>query len=176
MDIRMPEMDGIEATGIITSTPGAPKVVVLTTFDDDEYVYGALRAGASGFLVKNMALEDILAAIRVTAAGEALLAPSVTRRLIEHFTTGSAPTLPPSTLEGITGREREVLTLIGQGLTNTEIADRLNITGATVKTYMTRLLTKLDARDRVHLVIIAYETGLVGTPSGPRPPHRSTRR
>lgn len=122
-----------------------------------------------------MALEDILAAIRVTAAGDALLAPSVTRRLIEQFSSGSAPASPlasspstppstsPSTLQGITGREREVLALVGQGLTNNEIADRLTITGATVKTYMTRLLTKLDARDRVQLVIIAYETGLVGT-------------
>ena len=173
MDIRMPEMDGIEATRIITYSPDAPKVVVLTTFDDDEYVYGALRAGASGFLVKNMALEDILAAIRVTAAGDALLAPSVTRRLIEQFTTGSTPTLPPSMLDGITGREREVLTLIGHGLTNTEIADRLTITGTTVKTYMTRLLTKLDARDRVQLVIIAYETGLVGTSGQARRPHGS---
>jgi DNA-binding NarL/FixJ family response regulator len=175
MDIRMPEMDGIEATRIITGRPDAPKVVVLTTFDDDEYVYGALRAGASGFLVKNMALEDILAAIRVTAAGDALLAPSVTRRLIEQFATGSTTALPPSTLEGITGREREVLALIGQGLTNSEIADRMTITGATVKTYMTRLLTKLDARDRVQLVIIAYETGLVGTPGQVRRPHGSTR-
>jgi DNA-binding NarL/FixJ family response regulator len=169
MDIRMPEMDGIEATRIITSRSDAPKVVVLTTFDDDEYVYAALRAGASGFLVKNMALEDILAAIRVTAAGDALLAPSVTRRLIEQFATSPPPTvptspaLPPTTLRGITGREREVLTLVGQGLTNSEIADRMIITGATVKTYMTRLLTKLDARDRVQLVIIAYENGLVGT-------------
>lgn len=110
-----------------------------------------------------MALDDILSAIRVTAGGDALLAPSVTRRLIEQFATGSAPTMPPSVLRGITERERQVLVLIGQGLTNSEIADRMVITGATVKTYMTRLLTKLDARDRVQLVIIAYETGLVGT-------------
>ena len=165
MDIRMPGTDGIEATRIVTYGPDAPKVVVLTTFDDDEYVYGALRAGASGFLVKNMALEDILAAIRVVAAGNALLAPSVTRRLIADFAdfaNREAPTAPPKPLNAITEREREVLTLIGQGLTNTEIADRMAIGGTTVKTYVTRLLTKLDARDRVHLVIIAYEAGLAG--------------
>ena len=168
MDIRMPEMDGIEATGIISHAPDAPRIVVLTTFDDDEYVYGALRAGASGFLVKNMALEDILAAIRVTAAGDALLAPTVTRRLIEQFASGPAPTVSPGILGRVTGREREVLALIGQGLTNAEIADRMVITGTTVKTYVTRLLAKLDARDRVQLVIIAYETGLTGTPGRPR--------
>ncbi|NUP51226.1 MAG: response regulator transcription factor [Catenulispora sp.] len=164
MDIRMPGMDGIEATGLVTYGPDAPKVAVLTTFDDDEYVYAALRAGASGFLVKNMALDDILAAVRVVAAGDALLAPGVTRRLIERFTARPAPSAAARRLEAITGREREVLALIGRGLTNGEIADRLAITGATVKTYITRLLAKLDARDRVQLVIIAYETGLVSVP------------
>jgi DNA-binding NarL/FixJ family response regulator len=164
MDIRMPGMDGIEATRIVTSGPGAPKVVVLTTFDDDEYVYGALRAGASGFLVKNMALEDILGAIRVVAAGDALIAPSVTRRLIDELAARPAPTAARRPVEGITEREHEVLTLIGQGLANSEIADRMVISGTTVKTYVTRLLAKLDARDRVHLVIIAYEAGLVAPP------------
>ena len=166
MDIRMPGMDGIEATRVVTYGPGAPKVAVLTTFDDDEYVYGALRAGASGFLLKNMALDDILAAVRVIAGGDALLAPGITRRLIERFTARPSPTSASAArrLDAITGREREVLALIGRGLTNAEIAERLAITGATVKTYVTRLLAKLDARDRVQLVIIAYETGLVAVP------------
>jgi DNA-binding NarL/FixJ family response regulator len=160
MDIRMPGMDGIEATRIITSEPGPPKVVMLTTFDDDEYVYGALRAGASGFLVKNMALGDILGALRVVAAGDALIAPSVTRRLIDEFAARPARAARRP-VEGITEREHEVLTLIGQGLANAEIADRMVISGATVRTYVTRLLAKLGARDRVQLVIIAYEAGLV---------------
>ena len=180
MDIRMPGMDGIEATRLITAGPATARVLVLTTFDEDEHVYGALRAGASGFTVKDMALDDILAAIRVVAAGDALLAPSVTKRLIEEFATRSAPAVPSvssasaasaasaassaptAPLAGITDREREVLALIGQGLTNTEIADRMVISAATVKTYVTRLLAKLDARDRVQLVILAYEAGLVG--------------
>ncbi|WP_061293072.1 response regulator [Herbidospora cretacea] len=157
MDIRMPGMDGIEATRRITRAPEAAQVVVLTTFDDDENVYGALRAGASGFLVKDMALDDILAAVRVVAAGDALIAPGVTRRLIAAF----AGRPVPQALTGITGREREVLTLIGRGRSNGEIAAELFISAATVKAYVTRLLAKLDARDRVHLVIIAYETGLV---------------
>jgi DNA-binding NarL/FixJ family response regulator len=161
MDIRMPGMDGIEATRLITAAPGPASVVVLTTFDDDENVYGALRAGASGFLVKDMALEEILAAIRVVAAGDALIAPAVTRRLIERFAGLPVAAARPGRLDGITGREREVLTLIGRGLSNTEIAGGLTVSIATVKTYVTRLLTKLDARDRVQLVIIAYDTGLV---------------
>ncbi|MCC5576191.1 response regulator transcription factor [Microtetraspora sp. AC03309] len=161
MDIRMPGMDGIDATRLITVGPATAHVVVLTTFDDDDYVYGALRAGASGFLVKDMALDDILAAIRVVAAGDALIAPSVTRRLIEEFAARPAPSPTPRTLEGITEREREVLTLVGRGMSNTEIAADLVISVATVKAYMSRLLTKLDARDRVQLVIIAYEAGLV---------------
>ncbi|MGW3210598.1 response regulator [Streptomyces sp. NPDC001135] len=161
MDIRMPGTDGIEATRIITSVPGSARVVVLTTFDDDEYVYGALRAGASGFLVKDMAVPDILAAVRVVAAGDALIAPSVTRRLIEEFAHRPAPVRPHHDLAGITPRDREVLTRIGQGMSNSEIAADLFISVATVKTYVTRLLSKLDARDRVQLVITAYETGLV---------------
>ncbi|MGW7367260.1 response regulator [Streptomyces sp. NPDC054841] len=164
MDIRMPGMDGIEATRLITAGPSSAHVIVLTTFDDDEYVYGALRAGAAGFLVKDMALDDILAAVRVVATGDGLIAPSVTRRLIKEFAGRPAPAAAPRTVEGITDREREVLTLVGSGLANAEIAGRLCISVATAKTYVTRLLSKLDARDRVQLVIIAYETGLVAPP------------
>jgi DNA-binding NarL/FixJ family response regulator len=161
MDIRMPVMDGIEATRLITAGPSPARVVVLTTFDDDEYVYAALRAGASGFLVKDMALEEILAAIRTVAAGDALIAPAVTRRLIAEFARRPEPVTGQRTISGITQREREVLTLVGRGLSNTEIAAGLTLSIATVKTYVTRLLTKLDARDRVQLVIIAYDAGLV---------------
>ncbi|MDT0321616.1 response regulator transcription factor [Streptomyces millisiae] len=164
MDIRMPGMDGVEATRRITTGPSPAHVIVLTTFDDDDYVYGALRAGAAGFLVKDMALDDILDAIRVVATGDGLLAPGVTRRLIREFAARPAAPPPARTPTGITEREREVLTLVGAGLTNAEIAERLSISAATAKTYVTRLLAKLDARDRVQLVIIAYETGLVGRP------------
>ncbi|MGW1183307.1 response regulator transcription factor [Streptomyces drozdowiczii] len=162
MDIRMPGMDGIEATERIVAQGGTAHVVVLTTFDDDDYVYGALRAGAAGFLVKDMALDDILAAVRVVASGDALIAPSVTRRLIKEFAArpASCPA-PPAPLTAITEREREVLVLVGSGLSNAEIAERLVISVATAKTYLTRLLAKLGARDRVQLVIIAYEAGLV---------------
>jgi DNA-binding NarL/FixJ family response regulator len=158
MDVRMPGTDGIEATAAIT--PGT-RVLMLTTFDNDDYVYGALRAGASGFMVKDMDLDDIVTAIRVVASGEALLAPTVTRRLIEHVVREPGQAAPHPRLP-ITDREREVLTLIGQGAANAEIARRLYITNSTVKTYVGRLLTKFGARDRVHLVIIAYESGLVG--------------
>ena len=164
MDIRMPGMDGIEATRLITEGSVGARVIVLTTFDDDDYLYGALRAGAAGFLVKDMALDDILDAIRVVATGDGLLAPSVTRRLIREFADRPASAAPAArTALGITDREREVLVLIGHGLSNTEIAERLSISVATAKTYVTRLLTKLDARDRVRLVIIAYEAGLVAS-------------
>jgi DNA-binding NarL/FixJ family response regulator len=161
MDLRMPGMDGIEATRHITTAGSGAKVLVLTTFDDDDHVYGALRAGASGFLVKDMALDDIIGAVRVVASGDALIAPSVTRRLIHDFAARPEPALARRELTGITDREREVLTLVGSGLSNTEIAAELCISVATAKTYLTRLLTKLNARDRVQLVIIAYEAGLV---------------
>ncbi|MGW8887487.1 response regulator [Streptomyces sp. NPDC055749] len=163
MDIRMPGMDGIEATRTIAADITPARVLILTTFDDD-YVYAALRSGASGFLVKNMDLDDILAAVRVVAAGDALIAPSVTRRLIEEFAARPEPAPRPRTVEGITDREREVLTLIGRGLSNSEISARLCISVSTAKAHVARLLSKLDARDRVHLVILAYEAGMV-TPS-----------
>jgi DNA-binding NarL/FixJ family response regulator len=161
MDIRMPGMDGIEATRIIMADPGTTRVVVLTTFDDDDYVYAALRAGASGFLVKDMALDDILTAIRVVAAGDALIAPSVTRRLIEEFACRPEPAPPRRKIDGITQREHEVLALVGRGMSNSEIAAHLYISMATAKSHVARLLAKLDARDRVQLVIIAYEADLV---------------
>jgi DNA-binding NarL/FixJ family response regulator len=164
MDIRMPGMDGIEATQLITSGGMDARVLVLTTFDDDEYVYGSLRAGASGFLVKDMALDDILAAIRVVAAGDAIIAPGVTRRLIGQFTGEFRSGRQPRELTGITDREREVLRLVGLGMSNAEIAAALYITPGTAKTHVARLLAKLGARDRVQLVITAYETGLVSAP------------
>ncbi|WP_370109662.1 response regulator [Streptacidiphilus sp. MAP12-33] len=168
LDIRMPGMDGIEAARRIVEAQDAPRVLMLTTFDDDDYVYGALRAGASGFLVKDMALEEILGAIRVVAAGDALIAPSVTRRLIAEFASrpdhGAPAGGPTRKLDGvITEREVEVLTLVGRGLSNSEIAATLVISVATAKSHVARLLTKLDARDRVQLVILAYEAGLVST-------------
>ena len=164
MDIRMPEMDGIEATRQITgSEPTAGvRVLILTTFDLDEYVYAALRAGASGFLLKDTPPADLLAAIRIVAAGDALLAPAVTRRLIAEFARRPEPgQRPAGTLEGVTDREREVLILIARGLSNTEIAQALHVTMATAKTHVSRLLAKLGARDRAQLVMVAYETGLV---------------
>ena len=171
MDVRMPVMDGIEATRQITGPGGAAgsRVLILTTFDLDEYVYAALRAGASGFLLKSTSPADLVAAVRVVAAGDALLAPSVTRRLVAEFVrrpvtapagTGLPGTGPPAVLAAITARERDVLALIATGLSNTEIAARLAISPATAKTHVGHLLTKLDARDRVHLVILAYQAGL----------------
>jgi DNA-binding NarL/FixJ family response regulator len=166
MDIRMPGMDGIEATRRITAGPAKTRVLMLTTFDEDDHVYGALRAGASGFVVKDMALDDILAAIRVVAAGDALIAPSVTRRLIADFVRRPAdpPERSPRPVEGLTEREREVLTLVGHGRSNSEIAEDLFISVATAKSHVSRLFTKLGARDRVQLVITAYELGLVRPP------------
>jgi DNA-binding NarL/FixJ family response regulator len=164
MDIRMPGMDGIEATRLIGAAGAPARVLVLTTFDDDDNVYGALRAGASGFLVKDMALEDILTAIRVVAAGDAMIAPGVTRRLIGQFAGQINSARAHRELTGITGREREVLKLVGLGMSNAEIAAALSITVGTAKTHVARLLAKLDARDRVQLVITAYEAGLVTPP------------
>jgi DNA-binding NarL/FixJ family response regulator len=161
MDIRMPGMDGIEATQLITADDAHARVLVLTTFDDDDYVYGALRAGASGFLVKDLALDDIMTAIRVVAAGDAMIAPGVTRRLIGQFAGQTRTNRKPLELTGITDREREVLRLVGLGMSNAEIAAALYITVGTAKTHVARLLAKLGARDRVQLVITAYETGLV---------------
>ena len=164
MDIRMPGMDGIEATRLITAGQTPSRVLVLTTFDDDDYVYGALRAGASGFCVKDMALEDLLTAIRVVAAGDAIIAPGVTRRLIGQFAREPRSGVKARELSGITDREREVLRCVGLGMSNAEIAAALYITAGTAKTHVARLLAKLGARDRVHLVITAYEAGLVVTP------------
>jgi DNA-binding NarL/FixJ family response regulator len=163
MDIRMPGMDGIEATQLITAGDARARVLVLTTFDDDDYVYGALRAGASGFLVKDMALEDILTAIRVVAAGDAMIAPGVARRLIAQFAGQPRADHKPRELTGITDREREVLRLVGLGMSNAEIAAALYITVGTAKTHVARLLAKLGARDRVQLVITAYQAGLLDT-------------
>ncbi|AQZ63934.1 DNA-binding response regulator, LuxR family [[Actinomadura] parvosata subsp. kistnae] len=161
MDIRMPAMDGIEATRAVTAESPATRVIMLTTFDEDANVYASLRAGASGFLVKDMALEDILAAVHVVAAGDALLAPGVTRRLIEEFAGRPEPRPRPRELAGVTAREREVLTLAGRGLSNAEIAAHLHISHGTAKAHIASLLAKLGARDRVHLVIAAYDAGLV---------------
>ena len=164
MDVRMPVMDGIEATRQITSGPGegGPRVLILTTFDLDEYVFEALRAGASGFALKSRPLEELLSAIRTVAAGEALLAPSVTRRLIAHFAGGArAPCRTPRGLDELTEREREVLALVARGLSNTELAKTLRVSLPTAKTHVSRILTKLDARDRTQLVILAYQAGIV---------------
>jgi DNA-binding NarL/FixJ family response regulator len=169
MDIRMPTMDGLEATRQITTDPllAEVRILMLTTFDLDEYVYQALRAGASGFLLKDTPPADLLAAIRVVAAGDALLAPGVTRRLIAEFARRPDPTqVAPAALDALTDREREVLALVARGLSNAEVAGRLVVSSATSKTYVSRLLAKLGARDRAQLVAIAYETGLVTPGAG----------
>jgi DNA-binding NarL/FixJ family response regulator len=172
MDIRMPGMDGLEATRLLTrGAPDrqAPKVVMLTTFDLDEYVYEALRAGASGFLLKDSPRGDLIAAVRAAAAGNAMLAPTITRRLIEAFARRPPETSPaPSRLAALTAREREVLVLLARGRSNTEIAAALFVSEATVKTHVGNLLAKLGLRDRVQAVILAYETGIViaGDPPG----------
>jgi DNA-binding NarL/FixJ family response regulator len=169
MDIRMPVMDGLEATRRITTEESLAgvRVLVLTTFDLDEYVYQALRDGASGFLLKDTPPADLLAAIRVVAAGEALLAPRITRRLIAEFARRPDPArVAPAALGHLTDREREVLALVARGLSNAEIAEQLVVSPATSKTYVSRILTKLHARDRAQLVAIAYETGLITPASG----------
>ena len=172
MDIRMPEVDGLEATRRIVALDqaGGVRVLVLTTFDLDEYVYAALRAGASGFLLKDTPPADLLAAIRVVAAGDALLAPSITRRLIAEFARRPEPgPVAPAALASLTDREREVLALVARGLSNAEIAELLVVSAATAKTHVSRVLAKLQARDRAQLVMLAYETGLV-TPGPGAPP------
>jgi DNA-binding NarL/FixJ family response regulator len=164
MDVRMPGLDGIEATRRITASQetGDVRVLILTTFELDEYVYAALRAGASGFLLKDTRPEELFAAIRVVAAGDALLAPRVTRRLIEEFARRPEPVgLGPAALDPRTEREREVLALVARGLSNAEIAGRLVVSAATAKTHVSRVMTKLQARDRAQLVMLAYESGLV---------------
>ena len=167
MDLRLPDLDGIEATRIITAGPdtASARVLVLTTFDDDDHVYAALRAGASGFLVTDMAIDAILTAIRVVAAGDALITPSVTRRLVAGFAVRPAPAAARSLNGVVSEQEREVLTLVGRGLSDGEIAAGLGISAATAKAHVARLLTKLGARDRVHLVITAYEARLVSPPT-----------
>lgn len=166
MDIRMPGTDGLEATDRITSASDDVRVIILTTFELDDYVYEAVRAGASGFLLKRTRPEDLLAGIRIVASGDALLSPSVTRRLMHEFArktthTGVPTDVTSDGLDRLTDREREVLILIGQGLANREIAQRLYLGESTVKTHVKRILMKLGVRDRVHAVVYAYETGLL---------------
>lgn len=160
MDVRMPVLDGIEATRRITDSDDAPRVIILTTFELDEYVFEALRAGASGFLLKRTEPEQLVGAIRVVAGGEALLSPSVTRRLIEEFTR-RPPVGSGERLANLTEREREVLLLIARGLSNQELAEQLFIADNTVKTHVKRIFTKLGARDRAQAIVIAYESGLM---------------
>ena len=162
MDVRMPVLDGLQATREITAVPGAPKVLVLTTFDLDDYVYQALRWGASGFLLKDASARELADAVRVVAAGDALLSPGVTRRLIAEFARMGAPRGPSrDSLDGLTERECEVLALVARGLSNSEIAGRLVVAEQTIKTHVSRILMKLGLRDRTQAVVLAYETGLV---------------
>jgi DNA-binding NarL/FixJ family response regulator len=161
MDVRMPSMDGIEATRRLTAADPPAHVLILTMFDLDEYVFEALRAGASGFLLKDRPPEELVDAVRVVASGDALLSPSVTRRLIEEFAKRGDVPRPPRELDDLTDREREVLVLMGQGLSNTEITERLFVAETTVKTHVGHVLQKLRLRDRVQAVVLAYESGLV---------------
>jgi DNA-binding NarL/FixJ family response regulator len=163
MDIRMPELDGLAATREIAADPGlaAVRIVILTTFEIDDYVFEALRAGASGFLVKDTEPVDLIAAVRLVAGGEALLSPSVTRRVIEEFAVRAKEPPPSQHLDELTEREREVMALVGTGLSNEEIAGRLVVSPATAKTHVSRAMVKLGARDRAQLVVLAYEHGLV---------------
>ena len=171
MDIRMPELDGLEATRRILTDAAAdqPSVIMLTTFDLDEYVYAALTAGASGFLLKDASPEHLLAAVRLVRTGDALLAPAITRRLVERFArrrNSETPPLPRD-LAALTAREREVLQLLAEGLNNAEIADRLTVSEATVKTHVAHILAKLGLRDRVQAVVLAYQTGLISPATSP---------
>jgi DNA-binding NarL/FixJ family response regulator len=163
MDVRMPVLDGLDATRLICSDPtlAIARVLVLTTFDLDEYVYRALRVGASGFLLKDAGPQELLHAIRVVAAGEALIAPSVTRRLITEFAARRDPRQPPAALASLTERERDVLRLVARGLTNAEVAGQLVVSPLTAKTHVSNILTKLGCRDRAQLVALAYESGFV---------------
>jgi DNA-binding NarL/FixJ family response regulator len=162
MDIRMPELDGLEATRLILATDNGARILVLTTFDLDEYVYEALRAGASGFVLKDDPPEQLLAAVRVVAGGDALLSPTVTKRVIRQFTRTPRPA-PPRALADLSEREQEVFRLIARGLSNAEIGKELFISETTVKTHITHILQKLDLRDRVQAVVLAYQTGLFET-------------
>ena len=171
MDVRMPEMDGVQATQRIVGSGSPTRVIILTTFDLDEYVYAALRAGASGFLLKDAQPADLLTAIRAVAAGDAVVAPRVTRRLLSAYShrlpvTGAAEPGRLALLQRLTAREHEVLTLVAGGLSNGEIAQRLVLSDATVKTHVGRILAKLDLRDRVQIVVFAYESGLITPSSG----------
>jgi len=162
VDIRMPVLDGIEATRQLTADPSGPRVIILTTFDLDEYVYDALAAGASGFLLKDVAAEDLLSAVRVVAAGEAMLAPSITRRLIAQVgRLRPSPVRRSADLDRLTARELEILSMVAGGLSNAEIAARLTISDETVKTHVSRILVKLGLRDRTQAAIYAYESGIV---------------
>jgi DNA-binding NarL/FixJ family response regulator len=162
MDVRMPVLDGLQATRVITAMDGAPKVLVLTTFDLDDYVYEALRSGASGFLLKDASANELAEAVRLVAAGDALLSPGVTRRLIAEFARMGAPRSPGrQQLDGLTERESEVLALVARGMSNAEIAGYLVVAEQTVKTHVSRILMKLGLRDRTQAVVLAYETGLV---------------
>jgi DNA-binding NarL/FixJ family response regulator len=161
MDVRMPRVDGIEATRQITAMPEPPRVLVLTTFDLDEYVFAALRAGASGFMLKDAPEAQLLAAIRIVADGGSLFAPAVTRRLVERFASLEEPSAPPPALDTLTAREAEVLRLLARGRSNAEIAAELVVSEHTVKTHVAHILSKLGLRDRIQAVILAYESGLV---------------
>ncbi len=163
MDVRMPRLDGVQAARRIlsASVDNSPAVLMLTTFDLNEYVYDALRAGATGFLLKDVPPEELIAAVRIVAAGDALIAPAITKRLIEHFARAGPPAEAPSGLTDLTPRELEVLHLVARGLSNAEIAADLVVSEATVKTHVTRMLGKLGLRDRVQVVVLAYESGLV---------------
>jgi DNA-binding NarL/FixJ family response regulator len=167
MDIRMPELDGLEATRRILATDSTARILILTTFDLDEYIYEALRAGASGFVLKDDPPEQLIAAIHTVAAGDALLSPSVTKRVISQFTHIPRPSLPPE-LDDLTARELEILRLIARGLSNAEIGEELYISETTVKTHVTHVLQKLNLRDRVQAVVLAYQSGLVDADGDPR--------
>src|SRR5262245_10187307 len=179
MDIRMPEMDGLEATRHILAAPAgrACRIIILTTFDLDQYVYAALTAGASGFLLKDVSPEQLVAAVRMVRSGDALLAPSITRRLVERFASRApASAALPGDLSELTARELEVLRLLARGLSNAELAAELTLSEATVKTHVARILSKLQLRDRVQAVVLAYETGLVGPGAARDAPPRGARR